>query len=616
MATYYVKNTGSDAASGLTPALAWQTVDKVSTTTKAPGDVFLFQGGQTHRGLLYTLESGTATNPITFGSYGGGKAILTLATVLSSGWTSIGSNRWTHAVTPVPTQVFFNSVRGTLEVSQAAVNAPLEWFWASDTLTVYSTSDPATAYTNPGIEQDSGGSFGAVAAYGLNYLVCRDLHATKSRYGFWLGGPGTHNTLINCEGSYCYYDGASFLSGNTYGTILNGEWHHNVHNGASFLIDSHFGTVIGGSSHDNAPGSDVLFDGGQGYAFYQVTDCTVSGVDAYDNTYGLKAYDPLTARITFRDNKAHGNSLFGINVDTCGADCVIEYNEVYDNDTHQIAVEVSGTRTIVRYNRVHDGPAGEGLAGIEVITAADVAIYGNVLYLLENGIALYSSPLRTLIYNNTISAWTAAAIQASFDNASISGIVLKNNIADGATGSYLIDAGNYTIAAFVSNQNDWFGGGANKLRYNGATTGLAGWRLATGQDGASIDADPQFVSRATRNYALRIGSPCATSGVNLGSPYTSLLRPSSSWPLQVVLVDQAALGLTRAMGAYAPELVTGGGFPITEPPAGTGSGTAFFWRDYAEPDSPPMSRGRGLCPNCGQEMDRDEDGLFCWDCDE
>jgi hypothetical protein len=404
----------------LTPATAWKTVNKVSTTTKLPGDAFLFHSDQVHRGLLYTVESGTAGLPITFGAYGGGaRPIMTLATLLSSGWSDIGSNRWTHAVTTDPTQVFFDSVRGTVQVSQAAVNAPLEWYWAANVLTVFSTSDPATAFTNPGVEEDGGGSYGAVAAFGLNYLACVGLHASKSRYGFWLGGAGNHNSLTDCEGSLCYYDGASWLAGNTFGTATDCIMHDNAHNGLSFAVDADNGIVSGGSFYNNAYGSDAMFAGGIGVSVYQSTDIVVFGTTCYHNTYGLKTFDVLTENVTFSTNYCYENSLFNIDVDTSGPGIIVEYNECYGAGTHQIAVEVSADGAIVRYNNVHDGPAGDGLAGIEVLGTEDVEVYYNVIWNTENGIGLYGDPTGTKLYNNTIASAMAASLRRSLIAATI-----------------------------------------------------------------------------------------------------------------------------------------------------------------------------------------------------
>ena len=73
-ATFYVTPTGSDSASGLAVSSAWRTVGKVSNAPLQPGDIVLFQGGATFAGALLPGQSGTASAPVTFGSFGGGQA--------------------------------------------------------------------------------------------------------------------------------------------------------------------------------------------------------------------------------------------------------------------------------------------------------------------------------------------------------------------------------------------------------------------------------------------------------------------------------------------------------------------------------------------------------------
>jgi Right handed beta helix region len=79
--TYYVARWGNDRNPGTSPSRPWRSVDKVNRAALIPGDKVLFRGGETFtddtlmpgRGWL---ASGTASAPITFSSYGGGRAVL------------------------------------------------------------------------------------------------------------------------------------------------------------------------------------------------------------------------------------------------------------------------------------------------------------------------------------------------------------------------------------------------------------------------------------------------------------------------------------------------------------------------------------------------------------
>lgn len=75
--TYYVSLTGSDSNSGTDPAAAWRTVERVNEADLRPGDGVLFEGGATFAGeTLMPPASGAPGEPIVFGSYGDGDAIL------------------------------------------------------------------------------------------------------------------------------------------------------------------------------------------------------------------------------------------------------------------------------------------------------------------------------------------------------------------------------------------------------------------------------------------------------------------------------------------------------------------------------------------------------------
>jgi hypothetical protein len=76
--TYYVSPAGSDSSSGLSPAQAWRTVDRVNRAHLNPGDAVLFQGGQTFAdAVLQPSASGAPGHPVIFGSYGSGSATIT-----------------------------------------------------------------------------------------------------------------------------------------------------------------------------------------------------------------------------------------------------------------------------------------------------------------------------------------------------------------------------------------------------------------------------------------------------------------------------------------------------------------------------------------------------------
>jgi hypothetical protein len=74
--TYYVSPSGNDNNSGTSTSQAWKTTTKVNSRTFSPGDIILFEGGQTFTGGLVFTAGGTAVAPITLSSYGTGRATI------------------------------------------------------------------------------------------------------------------------------------------------------------------------------------------------------------------------------------------------------------------------------------------------------------------------------------------------------------------------------------------------------------------------------------------------------------------------------------------------------------------------------------------------------------
>src|SRR3954470_5300607 len=81
LTAYYVNPGGSDAADGLSPQTAWQSVAKVDATSFQAGDAVLFAAGATFGGTLQfgADDVGNAAAPIMVGSYGDAGARATLS---------------------------------------------------------------------------------------------------------------------------------------------------------------------------------------------------------------------------------------------------------------------------------------------------------------------------------------------------------------------------------------------------------------------------------------------------------------------------------------------------------------------------------------------------------
>jgi hypothetical protein len=86
--TFYIKPNGSNAANGLSPSTAWQTIDRVIDELDLGGNkTFLFERDGRYRGCIPTP---VFTGNVHFGAYGSGDAPVI------AGSHAIADNAWTR----------------------------------------------------------------------------------------------------------------------------------------------------------------------------------------------------------------------------------------------------------------------------------------------------------------------------------------------------------------------------------------------------------------------------------------------------------------------------------------------------------------------------------------
>jgi parallel beta-helix repeat protein len=89
--SYYFSTSGSDANTGTTSASPFKTIAKLNTLVLNPGDSILFKCGDTLRGQVNIIYSGTASLPIIITFYGSGAKPVISGAEPITGWTANGS---------------------------------------------------------------------------------------------------------------------------------------------------------------------------------------------------------------------------------------------------------------------------------------------------------------------------------------------------------------------------------------------------------------------------------------------------------------------------------------------------------------------------------------------
>ena len=160
-AAYYLSaSSGADTNNG-SQASPWKTLSRLSTAGLQAGDTVYLRRGDIWYETLTVPASGTGdTTRITFDAYGTGarpvitaKGLIAGATTAGS-WTDRGSNVWSMSLTHDPRRVWLSGTEYPKAQTNNAPTNTYRWGWTSNTLYVYATQNPASAYTSM---QGSGG---------------------------------------------------------------------------------------------------------------------------------------------------------------------------------------------------------------------------------------------------------------------------------------------------------------------------------------------------------------------------------------------------------------------------------------------------------------------------
>ena len=202
--TYYVDATnGDDTKDGQSLATAWKSLAKVNSSSFSPGDQILLKRGEVWRESLVPPSSGAAGNPVRFDAYGTGEApTLTGYLALPSGaWTLDSGNVWKATVTSNSMfWVQFGSIWGNKQTAKASVLADRDYYFASNTLYVFSAGNPANYYGTIAAMLLANGQL--VYINGKNWIDLQHLKLTFfDTYGLRIAGGSDHLNIANVYAS-------------------------------------------------------------------------------------------------------------------------------------------------------------------------------------------------------------------------------------------------------------------------------------------------------------------------------------------------------------------------------------------------------------------------------
>lgn len=556
--TFYVSADGSDAADGRSQATPWQTLGPLATAGITAGDRILLRSGDTFSGALYFaadgLAGGSAGRPVTVGSYGGGRATISVGSgeigvfAYNVGWLEVvdlifsGPGITDEGSAGV---VFYSdTTNGTRLGGVRVYNCDTHDFGAKGIQLGRWSEAAVDSYDDPVID----------ACHVYDCCGASDAESGISTFGF----PGLASqppSFRNLRVTNCVVNGCT---------------------GAAGVLSPCGSGIVLGECEDSLIENCVAYDNGENN-------------DYTSGPIGIWMYDCTRTRINLcssYENKTTAVDGGGYDIDGGCTDCVVENSYSRDNYgaglmfyAYSSAVTNLFTGNVIRNCvSINDG-------------LGPSSTFGGIFV----GNQKSGNNFNNKIYGNVVIGPSAASrgfgCAGSLLGSSNYGCTIANNIflLHGAS-SYLVDAGTANPTGLTFVNNCYWSPNQFRFRWNNTTyTTMAAWRAASGQEtlsGASraIVADPLLVDRTAKPtlglgwtsadwapYRLQDWSPCRDGGLDLAAQYgwtvptTDIFGatiPTGTVPdigvaeMPVVAYDYAGFINGQANGLYFNALLT------------------------------------------------------------
>jgi hypothetical protein len=513
--------------SGVTTNYA--TIASINALSMSAGDSVLFKKGKTWRERLVPPTSGTAANPIVFGSYGSGAKPIINGSTVTTGWTLYSGAIYYAVIANAPTVVVQDDTLLKF------------WAWTTNVATTFATA--------------AAGSF---SANGDTAFVWTTLGNSPNSHTMQVSSSADNHTGCGIYAhnlSYVIIDGLTVCNSATQGIYFleeTTESNITIQNCTVFNTGTS-GIQLGGPadatmSRNNLFDKDTVYhcqQHGLGF-FYHVHNSTVSNCLSYENSctaplgyHGITAWsDNATSApdsITIDHNTVYRTGMIsssvvstdgaGIQCDNNAKDCVVRYNLSYSNYGAGLYSN-GGVNNTFYYNIAYHNVGGGVITtpnAAFTVTIENNVIYGNYLYGIEM-------------------------------DAAHTGSTIKNNILCDNT-TYEMKIYNNGAADVINNNLVYHAAGGNFMRWDWDPETWAVWKSTSAQDASSVNANPVFTDSAAHTFTLQSTSPALDIGANVGLTVDYAGNPTV--PISVVGYPDAGAYEYQGVTQYKLTVTTG-----------------------------------------------------------
>jgi hypothetical protein len=467
--TFYVTTAGNDAnvGTGTSAGTAWKTLTPVNSRTWLPGDICKFNGGETFTGGIFVqnVASGSS-NPLTFDSYGTGRATISTAAgtvgcyVYKMGGVVIQNLNFTGP------GVATANKEGILFYNDAAGNVVYPY--------VRITNCTLTGYTQ-GIAIGGGAGTSGYSDVRLDTCVCN----ANSRNGIQMYGAANycHTTVYigNCQ---TYSNPGVTGAGSPTGSGME-------------LARINGGTVELSLAYSNGATQNAT-TGPFGIWLYACNNVTIQKCESYSNS-------------------SAGGDGGGFDLDGGCTNCIIQYCYSHGNKGAGFAFfQYTGASTFsgnsIRYNISESDQAGGivlwGASTSDKITNSSA--YNNTIYAsVGPACKVINSNLTSITLVNNILLTTGGV--ALVDHAGTTGVTFSNNVYYPVSGAFLIWWGGTSYASMAAWGQDSGGISSNPQLTSPGSGGTVG-------NAANLPTMTAYKIAADTSPAINAGAVVSSPG--------------------------------------------------------------------------------------------------------